>query len=65
MRGIADEEHAAVAIIVEAQRVGGIDAPPFQLPRFCMADIGKDGADAGAEGFFFQGFLLASPSRSW
>jgi hypothetical protein len=59
MRGIADEEHAAVPVVVEAERVGGIDTPPFQLPWFCVADIGKDGADARPEVFLFQGILLA------
>ena len=59
MRGIADEEDAAVAVIVEAQRVGGIDAPPFQFPWFGVADIGKDRADARADVFLFEGIRLA------
>lgn len=53
MRGIADEEDAAVPVVIEAERVGGINTPPFQLPRFGVADIGKDGADAGPEVFLF------------
>src|SRR5438105_11623809 len=40
--GVTNEEHPAVAIVVEAERVGGIDAPPFQLPRFCVADRSEE-----------------------
>ena len=65
MRGIADEEHAAVPVVVEAQGVGGIDAPPFQFPRLCVPDIGKDGADAGADVVFPKASCSLSPSRSW
>ncbi len=59
MRGIADEEHPAVPVIVEAQRIGGIDAPPFQLPRLVVADIAEDGADTGADIFLAHRFLFA------
>src|SRR4051812_7704607 len=59
MRGIADEEHPAMPVVVEAQRVGGIDAPPFELPRLVVADVAEDGADAGADVFLAHRFLFA------
>ena len=49
MCGIADEEHAAVPVVVEAKRICRIDAPPLQLPWLFVADIPEDSADAAAD----------------
>ena len=56
---VADEEHSAVSIVVKTQGVGGIDAPPFQFPRFLVADISEDCADARADVFLPERLFLA------
>src|SRR3954464_8669370 len=59
MRGITDEENAAMPIIVQAQRVGGVDAPPLQFPRLIMANVREDSGDARADIIFPKRLLLA------
>ncbi|MPL98953.1 hypothetical protein SDC9_45165 [bioreactor metagenome] len=48
MGTVADEDHRALAVVLERQRVGRIDRPPFKLPRARMADLGQHRGDAVA-----------------
>ena len=45
MGAVPDKEHAPISVIIQCERIGRIDAPPFQFPIAIIPKIGEHSRD--------------------